>query len=444
MTFWSEIRPRVERVLKSYRFRHGLFSLFFGLCVVVIYYLINWLIPHDYLMHNQVVTILFIIVAVLVLFPAREKGLLRIMQRNEYTAFFGRDFHHLDVVARQFTVETLVNEVFPEFMEWLGVRQGRIAILNPDRKHYDYYVYRNQQVHRSRVVTEQLQEGLVRGLKNYRRSIHVYEFGLTPALQKQLEEMGAVMVQPFHYRNRLLGFLTLNEPPRNRHAARALDFFANKAAVSIQNHILTNRIIDSRLYDQELLTAQKIQSTLHDTPMPEIPGFRLVRHNHQASILEFFPARQAGHWFLVGLTLDRLTSPGGIILYSMLGSLYSFITRETHFTMHRVLGHLRKHREQLQSAYPLTLFVAELISADHSLIVAADGREYDIRPLTKSQRARETSMISSGARNFLVVQPDQGLVLLHGETPLLEIYHEELPDHPSGSSGTTRLKRKPR
>ena len=112
--------------------------------------------------------------------------------------------------------------------------------------------------------------------------------------------------------------------------------------------------------------------------------------------------------------------------------------------MHRVLGHLRKHREQLQSAYPLTLFVAELISADHSLIVAADGREYDIRPLTKSQRARETSMISSGARNFLVVQPDQGLVLLHGETPLLEIYHEELPDHPSGSSGTTRLKRKPR
>ncbi|MCR9142272.1 MAG: hypothetical protein NXI24_08465 [bacterium] len=436
MKLWSVIRPRLDRVLTSYRFRHGLFSLFFGLCVVAIYYFINWLVPSDYLMRNQLVTILFIIVAVLVLFPARAWGLQRVMQRNEYTAFFGRDFHHLDVVARQFSVETLVNEVFPEFLQWLGVRQGRLAILNPDRTHFDHFVYRNRQLHRGRPASEHSHDEIALGIKNYQRSLHVHEFGLPPALRNQLAEIGAVMVRPFHYRQRLLGFLVLNEEPRNRHAERALDFFSNKAAVSIQNHILTNRIIDSRLYDQELVAAQKIKSTLHDTPLPAIPGFELLRRDHQNSILEFFPARGGERWFLVGLTLDRLTSPGGIILYSMLGYLYSFLTRETQFSMHRILGQLRKHRDQLESAYPLSIFVAELISHDHSVIFLADGRDYDLRRAPVRSRSAQTlaapvsesaNLISSGSRKFLDINEDHGLVLSHGDTRLLEIHYAYVP-----------------
>ncbi len=452
MKLWSAIRPRLDRVLKSYRFRHGLFSSFFGMCVVAIYYLINWLVPSDYLLRNQLVTITFIIVAVLVLFPARERWLQRVMQRNEYTAFFGRDFHHLDVVARQFTVAALIHEVFPEFLEWLGVRHGRLAILNSDRTHYDYYVYRNRQIHRGRPASEHSHDSIALGIKSYRRSIHFNEFGLTPALREQLGDIGAVMVQPFQYRGRLLGFLVLNEAPRNRHADRALDFFANKAAVSIQNHILTNRILDSRLYDQELIAAQKIKSTLHDSPLPAIPGFSLVRFDHNSSILEFFPARGAARWFMVGLSLDRPTSPGGIILYSMLGYLYSFFTRETQFTMHRILGQLRKHRDQLQSAYPLSIFVAELSSRDHSLICMTDGRSYglhriDSRPQlhesrtpennankddtpesnTTETREAESGLISSASRQFLEVDADQGLLLTHGREKLLEIHYAYVP-----------------
>ena len=418
---WA-LGPRLRRVVQSYRFRHALFSLFFGLCVVGIYYLINWLVPDDYLMHNQLVTILFIIVAVLVLFPARERGLLYVLRRNEYTKFFGRDFHHLDVVARQFSVDTLVNEVFPEFMEWLGVRHGRIAILHPDRRHFDFYIFRNRQVHRGRHIHAPLSDTIVRGLKQTRQTVQVQELPVDSALRSQLEDYGAATVRPFHYRRRLLGFLILNETSRNRHAARALDFFADKAAVSIQNHILTNRIMDSRLYDAELSSAEKIQSTLNDAPVPRIPGFRLTRHNLHASILEFFPARRGDHWFVVGLTLDRLTGSGSMILYTMLGSLYSYITRETHFTMHRVLGHLRKHRDRLQTPYPPGIFVAELLPSEHKLICVSDDTDYRIRKQSGDPDQNAQNLLSSRARSFLTVPSNDSLLLMYQNTVLLEIH----------------------
>ena len=403
MRLWSAIRPRLDRVLKSYRFRHALFSLFFGLCVVAIYYLINWLVPPDYLMRNQLVTITFIIVAVLVLFSARERWLQRVMQRNEYTSFFGRDFHHLDVVARQFTVAALIHEVFPEFLEWLGVRHGRLAILNPDRTHYDYYVYRNRQVHRGRLASEHSHDTIALGIKSYRRSIGFDEFGLSPALCDQLGEIGAVMVQPFQYRGRLLGFLVLNEAPRNRHADRALDFFANKAAVSIQNHILTNRILDSRLYDQELIAAQKIKSTLHDSPLPAIPGFSLVRFDHQSSILEFFPARGAARWFMVGLSLDRPTSPGSIILYSMLGLPVFVFSRAKRNS--RCIAFWVSSANIATNCSPLILSRSSWPSfhpGDHSLICMADGRSYglhriDSRPQLNPSGTPEKILTGSGA-----------------------------------------------
>jgi hypothetical protein len=237
-----------------------------------------------------------------------------------------------------------------------------------------------------------------------------------------MESVGAVLIHPFSYRNRLLGFLILNEAPRNRHAARALDFFGDKAAVSIQNYILSNRIIDSRLYDQELRSAQKIQSTLHDAPIPEIPGFRLRRRDHQSCILEFIPAGRDGRWFLVGLTLDRITSAGGIILYGLLGHLYSFITREKNVTMHRLHSYLRKHREQTQADYPVDIVIAELVPKKRAIVLMSDGSNYNLRSL----RDPNQPLVTRGWRNSLELSPGDGMLLSHAGSPLLELHYADL------------------
>ncbi len=400
MSYLAAIRLRVERVLQSYRFRYGVFSLLFGVGIVGIYYLIAWLIPRDYLMHSQLVTILFIVTAVVVLFPARQQALQYLLGNRESTAFLGVETHHLDVIARQFSVSTLVEEIFPDLMDWLGVRSARLAVLNPNRRLYDSYAYRRGQAHPVRAGRDDWIAEAARTLRGFRRTLHIHEAGLSPAGRELFRQSGAVLIQPLIYRRRLSGFLLLNETPRQRTAERALEFFANKAAVSIQNNILTNRVIDSRIYDRELSAARRIQSSLHNAPLPEIPGLTLHRHDHPASILEFIHGREPGVFYLVGLCLDRLTSPGGIALSTMLGYLYSFTARERNFTLQRILGQLRKYRSQLSGTHSVAIFAAEIRSKQASVILQPEDPDHELLLSNRGGEIRREA-IAAGARKFI-------------------------------------------
>ncbi len=417
MKILSEIRRRILRLRESRRFRRSLFSLSFGVGVVLTYYLIAFLTPDSLVMHNQIVTVLFIIIAVLILFPARERILQNVLQRREFSAFFGRDFHHLDVVARQFTMDALVREIFPEFMQWLGVRHARMAILDPSRRFFRYHLYRNGHLHESRHAGERTNEDFLRALRNFNRTVHFDDPRLPPLLRRGLEDMGAVLLQPFVFRRRVLGFLALHEPVRHKHAEQALTFFGDKAGVSIQNNILSHRIIDSRPYDEELISAEKVRQTLHDTKLPDIPNFAVRRSSAAApAILEFFPTRE-GRWYLVVLAADRATSAAGIILYGMLGHLYSYIQRETNVTMYRLLTYIKQYPEADRREYPVETLIAELVPSERTVVVLMDGDHFRVRDLKRPSRV----LVSPGWRNFIELQSGDVLSLDFGGTPLLEL-----------------------
>ncbi|MCB1323191.1 MAG: hypothetical protein KDK34_23235, partial [Leptospiraceae bacterium] len=332
------MKQRLLKLWSSNRFRRIVYSLVFGIFIVAIYYFIRLLIPQELFLYNEIVTIVFIVISVLILFPARERILNRLLPRYEYTAFFGFDYHHLEFMARQFSVETLIHEIFPEFMEWLDVRQARLAILEPHRRFYEIYIYRNGRISGTQIQIEKT-NALIRFLTYHGRAIELFDESLPDPIRRLLEEQHANSIHPFFYRQWMPGFLVLSEPPRHEFAERALEFFANKAAVSIQNHILTYRMIDSNLYDRELVAAQRVRKTLHQTPIPRLDGFelkRLIEPDAHPAILEFFRVPD-GRWFLVTLSTPRFTGAAGIILYSILGNLYSIIHRESNITMHRLM-----------------------------------------------------------------------------------------------------------
>lgn len=194
-----ELQRRIRRLFSDNRFRRFLYSFAFGLIVVATYYVIRLIVPGRLLLYNEIVTVTFIIVSVLLLFPARERLFARIMPRQEYSAFFGHEVHHIEFMARQFTIDTLVHDVFPEFMEWLGVSAARLAVLDPSRRFFTFHLYRHGRVVHSRLTYERTNDELMRFLKESGEPIRLAEPDLPEGVRSQLEKMDAALLQPLLY-----------------------------------------------------------------------------------------------------------------------------------------------------------------------------------------------------------------------------------------------------
>ncbi len=427
--------------MPRHRLQSWFSSLIFGIFVVGVYYAIRALVPETLALYDQAVTLLFIVVSALILFPARERIMARVLRRGEYFRFFGKDFHHLDFIARQFSVEDLVEEIFPTFMDWLGVRHARMAVLDPGRRSYRFHVYRNGRLLKSRFLYDRVNEELTRALKSRRATVYVTDPALSPALRQRMEDLGAIAVHPFLFRMRLLGFLVLHEPPRNKHADRALEFFGDKAGVSIQNHIYSYRVIDSRLYDLELSQAHKVQNILHNAAPPRIPGIEIRRQPQLrdfTSVIEFFQTLD-GRCFIVVMSSERFTGAAGVVLYGIVGHLYSFIHRETNITLHRVLAHLKKHLAMRTEEYRVEVFAAEILPRDFTLVALIEGATYAIRDVANPSRP----IASPGWRNFIELKPGAAIRIYYRERPLLDIRRdgpppEETEDAARHSAGGVR------
>lgn len=399
------------------RLRSAALSLLFAMAVVGAYYLLRWLIPTELTFYDQVVTVLFIIVSTLILFPARERALEWTLARNEFALFFGRDFHHLDFMAQQKSMEEMVHESFPAFMDWLGVRFARLAVLEPNRRAFRFHVFRNGKLLKSRHIMSRSTDDLIRTLKS-RGSIDINEPDLSESLRRRLSELGAASIHAFPFRRRLLGFLILHEPARNRFAPRALQFFCAKVGVSIQNHIYSYRIIDSGLYDQEYSAAQKVQSHLHNPPLPEIPGIELRRPQQKEfdTILEFFQAAEE-RWYTVAMASDQITMSSALALYSLVGRLYSVLRREERPSMHRVLAHLKRGLEDDAGEVNVAVFAAEIDPRSRSLTALIESADFQIHDV-----ARPASPLTSpGWRNYLKLSPGSAYRISYRGRPLLDL-----------------------
>ncbi|MBX7056542.1 MAG: hypothetical protein K1X75_00660 [Leptospirales bacterium] len=408
---WRPLAASARRV------RSAALSFLFALAVIGVYYALRWLIPAELALYDQIVTVAFIIISTLILFPARERALALAVGRDEFSRFFGRDFHHLDFMAQPRSMEEMIHESFPAFMEWLGVKHARMAVLEPGRRSYRFHVYRNGILLKSRHIAPRGADELLRALKAH-GAIDIQDRSLSPGALKRLTEMGAVSAHGFRFRGRLLGFLALHDVVRNRFAPRALEFFCAKAGISVQNHIYSYRIIDSRLYDQEFSAAAKVQSILHNPPLPEIPGLLLRRpaQKEYDSILEFFQAAD-DRWYVIAIACEQMTMSAALELYAVIGRLYSVLQREENLNLHRLLGHLKKSLEEEAADYPLFSFAAELSPGRKIMVAMLEKGAFQIREVAEPTRALATP----GWRNFIDLESNKTYRLSYRERPLLEL-----------------------
>lgn len=408
------VRRTARPFATNARLRSWGLSLVFGLAVVGSFYLLQWVVaPSAY--YNETVTVLFIVVSILILFPAREQLLKNFLKRADYAAFFGGDLHHVDFMARPFTLHSLVHEVLPELLNWLGFSSGRLAVLDPGRRSFSFYSFRRGHVIRSRRLRMKSGDELPRILK-YQRSVVTLD-NSPPNVSEIIRGLRAAEIHPILYRARLLGFLLLPAPPRNPFASRALDLFCGKAAVSIQNEFITERIMDSGSYEEEFASADKIRGLLAATRIPEVPGYRIERMSSEkySALIEFIQT-QDGRWFVAALTLPSGSSRSGLVLAGLLGQLYSLVLREKEITVNRI-ARVLEAGEELLGSEEVDLLIAEFQFKENTLIVVVDGQDYRVQIVGE----REPLSISSGWRNFVRIDPGRTLRIQYGMEVLLEV-----------------------
>jgi hypothetical protein len=345
----------------------------FGLTVILVYYLFQWIIPDTNNSRDQIITLLFIITSVLILFPARDRMLSWLMQESEYQSLFGKDVHHIDVIGKHFTMNSLIEEIFPDLLRWLNVSSGKLAILDPERKSYTFYIYGHGRLLKKDAQYHNSIDEIEKELLTRREAIYQDLPGTTPHFREVMVRFRAVLIQPIFYRKRLVGFLILHEYPRHKYERRALDLFADKAGVSIHGHILSSRIVDTGKYEQEFRTADRIRQFLQNTEIPEIPGYQVksLKAAKALTLIEFFSSTPDKR-FLVIVYSPKISSAAGLILSGILGHLYSYIHLEENIVLHKLIGHLRKDTALHRSEYRMDIFVAKLNERTGAMSVVPD------------------------------------------------------------------------
>ncbi|MCB1164600.1 MAG: hypothetical protein KDK33_00500 [Leptospiraceae bacterium] len=371
---------------------------------------------------ENLVTVLFIVLSVLILFPAREYILRQIFRRQDWETLIDEDIHHLDFLARQFSIDSLLHQIVPDLLYWLRVGSARIAILGEDRKNYRFHIYKNGKIIKGNAIYYHKTEELKREFKNYRKIARLDDEELPAELRDIMQQNRVAWIVPFVFRTRLLGFLFLMEPPRNQFADRALQLLAGKAAVSIQNHILSSKIIDAGEFEKELQSAEKVHSLMKNSRLPTISGFEIKPKEDESgsSVQEFFEASDG--WYLVIFATARGGGVSGLVLSGLLGHLYSLIHLENELSIHRILGHMRKENSLLRMEPGVEMLIAQFHSSG-SLTVFVEGKQFRFQDTSQPDRI----LISPGWRNYVDLSPGILYRIEHNNRVLLDIRKSRAP-----------------
>lgn len=411
---------RLQRSIRfhvSRRFRVWIFSLLFGLIVVGNFFALRYMVPEAHPNHQEIVTILFLVISVLILFPARDKIARWLLNKGDYSFLLGKDDHHLDFIARQFSMDALIQEIVPELLDWLGVQTGRIAILEHNRQSFQTHTIKKGKTYHDRPIPHEEVADIEAYLIRRNGLIYIYHLDIPEEVREFMKNQSALVLQPFVYRNRFLGFLMLKQDPRNRYAAIGLDTFAGKAAVGIQNYILSMRVVGSRLLEQEIEAAEKIQNLLQTGRIPHFAmlDIRTLKTADSSSIIEFIHCDD-GKWIMAILCAPRLTGAAGILLFGVLGYLYSFTHRGENITLQRLMTHLEREPALTRSEYKIEFLLGEICPEEPALAVLAAGDNLNVIDTAGTGE----NLVTEGKRVFLDFPRDRILQISYANEPLIE------------------------
>ena len=403
-----------------------LFSFLYGLIIIVTFYTIRWIVPENFLMYNEIVTIVFIIISVLILFPARQKIQSILLRSYKHFPIIGNhiDLRNMNFLSISFTVESLINQIFPDFLIWLRVSRGSLIIMDTGRKMYHLYMYEKGKLIQTRTLPRKEFEKLSQYLVKKKKPVVLSEEKLPPFVLEQMKKLEAYWIHPILYRNTLTGLLIFCEPLRILNAENTIEIFGYKVSLCIQNYILSSRVIDSSVYDLEFKLAERIRNALGNSTVPTMLHFTIQKNTIDLPmLLESFQIEKKRSVFAI-LVCDHFSAAEGILLYGVLGHLYSQINLMPNISLLRLSESLKKDQDWQRAEHQIHILFFELYENRDKIKLLSESINFSFRP---HQHKEEV--------NHLIPSKIKEVVLLSGtkyeitfcETAVINIIYHSSP-----------------
>ena len=411
---------KLFRKTQLYRY---LFSFIFSVLAVLVFYALRWTIPKNISMYDEIVTIVFIVVAILILFPTRKKILSYFFHSRDYAFMLSGDFSDLDISTQPFAMETLLHKEFPVFLDWLGMSSGAIAILDPERKSYNLYYYHNKKMIRQQNLDRRTCEKLCRCLAELPTDgkISINETSLSEDVRQYMKELNAYHIYPLRYRKVVMGFLVFHKSLRKSYTKHILQTFKYKAALSVQNYILSHRVIDSRIYDQEFKIAQRIHGALKSSEAPKISHYEIKWSKPEMGVVSDFFLTDRKHWLFVSLSYMHFTGSVGILIYSILGQIYSLINMKRYLGLEQLAREIAITHSWQQTDLPINVLLLELGQRNPKFNFFMTGKDFTIFQQEKLSPNEKQYLPIKGV---LSLKDKTELQVSYLNTPFLNLFYD--------------------
>ena len=400
-----------------------LLSLVFGSVLVCTFFLIQWLVPMDLLLYNEIVIFLYIIISILILFPARRRLLIFILGREDYNWLINGDFTNVHLGKYPLTIDYLLQKDFPAFMAWAGVRSGALILIHSKQKDYTIYEFNKRKLLSQNSLDYEKYESLFRYLFQNKRELSLKEESLPNTIKKLLKSLQACVIHPLVYKKSVLGLIIFHDELRTNYKKRVAEIFKYRASLIIQNTILSQRVIDARIYEQEFKIANRVQKALRSSTDIDVPGYDIHFFDNQASVL-FEPFRLSGkRWLFCIFVCETFNGASGILVYNVLGRMYSRIRLREYINLKSLNIYLKSDLSWQNREHPIYVLFLELNTVTQNVSFYTEHKSFEARIKEEKQVLDKFAIINQAKSK--VLDDRETMEISYQDILLLSIYSQK-------------------
>ena len=416
--------------------------LIFSSIVILTFYVLHKLIPEKVLMHNELVTLIFIGISVLILFPARDRILNYLLKGENYSSLPNRSLSASGFAKRYLNIESLIHDDFPDFTNRLQLSASSLAILEGGRKFYRIYHYRKKKIIANDILDRKSCDTLCHLLAKNPQGVYA-DHKITPEaiseeIEAQIKNLNARVIHPLLYHKAVLGFLVFCDIPRGAQAKEFVEIFRYKATLSVQNHILSQRVIDNRVYDQEFAVASRIQKALENNTEPQIQNYKVQLLDSNLSLMSEFFMLNKSRWLFALMICKPFTGSAGILVYSLIGQLYSLIHLQKRVSLRKLFHSVKSSADRQSADNPIKLLFMELDEKTKKISFLTEEKNFRVEKYKNLSKIRREQKHVISSHGIVKLEAQASIELSYQEIPILRI-SEKGEAKPKNKGKTVRL-----
>jgi serine phosphatase RsbU (regulator of sigma subunit) len=354
--------------------------------------------------------LIFILAVVFLFNPVRnrvQKFIDRVFYRLEYD--YQETVEKISETMRSLlNLEDIGKSIMHFALEPMFVDAGSVMILNREKTGYDCLIQagdseqknhhpeageleKDEDAHVTSEIectTLTLAQPLMQKMAKWKKTVTVYDIWEDPFFDtdryecmKTLDKLGATVVVPLIYEDRLTGILSLGRKKSGKFYRREdinlLNTLANQGAVAIENARMVDEVVEKERMEEELNIARDLQVSMLPSNTPQIKGFEIAAYS--------LAARQVGGDFYdfidmgedkAGMLIGDVTgkSVSGALVMSASRTVFRMLSEEQRTVKDNMIRANRRIKQDVKTGMFVALLYAVLDSEDKTLTLCSAGQ----------------------------------------------------------------------